>query len=696
MKETRPTTCMRCAVGCGYLQTEADADEHIVDVSGDPDHPTNHGLKCQRGVNETVNPSADRMTQPLIRRGGSLQPTTWDTVLGVTATRLIEAVRQSPDNVAVLGSGQQTNEAAYALGKVTRGAIGTQYYDANTTLCMASAVTAYYQAFGSDGPPPTYDDIPKANTHVVWGANPAVAHPVLYSWIANSVTESDGELIVVDPVTTTTAADADIHAQPNPGTDLALARAVLAAVIASGNVDERFVDRHTEGYAEMVESLPTVDAAAETAGIAPERVRDIAGALTANTLMYWGMGVNQSIQGTGTARALIDLCLATGNLGPGSGPFSLTGQANSMGNRVCASKGTWPGHRTFNDSANRKIIADTWDVPFSRLPKSPGPGFVRIVDALARDNIDICWTVATNPVAGVPDSSHVETALEDTFLIVQDAFRSDTIEYADVVLPAATWGESVGTTMNMERRVSRVTASADPPGKVRQDIDIIAAIGNRIHSGLFNSPPLDPETIFDEIRELTAGTNADMFGISYDRLEAERAVRWPAPSADTEGSYRYHTNDDEWSFQTASGRAQFSTATHNQVPEPVDSEYPLTLTTGRTDGVYNTGVRTRDDADTERPTARIHPETVVQHLDAFERGQTVITSRRSQVVVDVSPNDDIPPGMVWLPIHNAAINELTLSAVDPDSAEPNLKQCAVGLLAPARRKMDAPHRTTSK
>jgi assimilatory nitrate reductase catalytic subunit len=248
----------------------------------------------------------------------------------------------------------------------------------------------------------------------------------------------------------------------------------------------------------------------------------------------------------------------------------------------------------------------------------------------------------------------------------------------------------------MERRVSRVTASADPPGKVRQDIDIIAAIGNRIHSGLFNSPPLDPETIFDEIRELTAGTNADMFGISYDRLEAERAVRWPAPSADTEGSYRYHTNDDEWSFQTASGRAQFSTATHNQVPEPVDSEYPLTLTTGRTDGVYNTGVRTRDDADTERPTARIHPETVVQHLDAFERGQTVITSRRSQVVVDVSPNDDIPPGMVWLPIHNAAINELTLSAVDPDSAEPNLKQCAVGLLAPARRKMDAPHRTTSK
>ncbi len=695
MTEETPTTCMRCAVGCGYLQGEADDDDDIVDVRGDPDHPTNGGLKCQRGVKETVSPGAERLTQPLIRRGGALRPTDWDTALGVATTRLIEAVRRSADDVAVLGSGQQTNEAAYALGKVARGAIGTRYYDANTTLCMASAVAAYYQAFGSDGPPPTYDDVPKADTHVVWGANPAVAHPVLYSWITNSAAASDGEVIVVDPVETRTAADADVHARPEPGTDLALARAVLAQVVASGDVDDRFVDRHTEGYAETVESLPSVRDAAATAGVPPERVRDIADALTADTIVYWGMGVNQSVQGTGTARALIDLCLATGNMGPGSGPFSLTGQANSMGNRVCASKGTWPGHRTFDDPANRRAVAEAWDVPLGRLPTSPGPGFVRIVDALVRDNIDVCWTVATNPVAGMPDSGHVRTALDDTFLIVQDAFRSDTIECADVVLPAATWGESAGTTTNMERRVSRVTAAADPPGACRQDVDVIAAIGNRIHSGLFDSPPLDPAAVFDEIRELTAGTMADLSGISYDRLESERAVRWPAPSADAEGGYRYY-DDGEWSFGTESGRARFSTATHGRVPEPVDAEYPLTLTTGRSDGVYNTGVRTRDDADGERPTARIHPETVARHLDAFDRGQTVITSRRSGVRVDVTPSDDVPPGMVWLPIHDAAINELTLSAVDPDSAEPNLKQCAVGLSAPSRRETDARQLTVSK
>ena len=684
MSDRKPTTCMRCAVGCGYRQEESTDDGRLVDVSGDPDHPTTGGRNCQRGVSETVDPGAERLTRPLIRRGGSLRPTDWDTALGVVTTRLIEAIRRDPDSVAVLGSGQQTNEAAYALGKVARGAFGTRHYDANTTLCMASAVAAYAQAFGSDAPPPTYDDVPAAETHVVWGANPAVAHPVLHSWIENSAAAGDGELIVVDPVETRTAADADVHVRPEPGTDLALARAVLARVVDTGAVDEAFVDRYTKGYAAAVESLPDVDDAAAVAGVSPERVREVADALGDPTLVYWGMGVNQSVQGTGTARALIDLCLATGNMGTGSGPFSLTGQANSMGNRVCASKRTWPGYRPFDDPSARRAVADAWDVPLGRLPDSPGPGFVRIVDELARDNVDVCWTVATNPVAGMPDAGHVERALDDAFLIVQDAFRSDTVELADVVLPAATWGESAGTTTNMERRISRVTAATDPPGDARQDVDIIAAVGNRVHADLFDDPPLDPAAVFDEIRDLTAGTTADLSGISYDRLASELAVRWPAPTADAEGGYRYRDGGD-WSFDTASGLARFSTVAHSEVPEPVDGEYPLTLTTGRADGVYNTGVRTGDDDGSGLPTARIHPETIARHLAAFDRGQTAIASRRSEVRVAVSPNDDVPPGMVWLPIHYGAINELTLSAVDPDSAEPNFKQCAVRIAAPDRR-----------
>jgi assimilatory nitrate reductase catalytic subunit len=692
MTDWVPTTCMRCAVGCGHLQRGV-ADGHgIADVRGDPDHPTNRGLECQRGIRESVDPDGEWLTRPLVRRGGALEPTTWDTALGVVAARIIEATGGSGE-VAVLGSGQQTNEAAYALGKLARGGIGTRYYDANTTLCMASAVRAYYDAFGSDAPPCTYDDIPAAESHVVWGANPAVAHPVLFRWIADSA--DDGTLIVVDPVESETASEADVHVRPDPGTDLALARAVLARVVAADDVDRAFVDRWTEGFEATVDSLPEAEAAADVAGVDPERVDALAEALAAPALLYWGMGVNQSTQGTATARALIDLCLATGNLGPGTGPFSLTGQANSMGARVCASKRTWPGHRSFTDPSHREAVAAAWDVPVERLPDVPGPGLVRIVDEMAHGDVDVCWTVATNPAAGMPDGEHVRSALEDVFLVVQDAFRSETVELADVVLPAATWGESSGTVVNMERRVSRVTAATEMAGSVRHDLDIVAAVGRRIDPDLFDAPPLDPEAVFDEIRDLTAGTPADLSGITYDRLAADLAVRWPAPDADGEGGYRYWKPDEgEWSFPTASGLARFSDATHEGVPEPVDEDYPLLLTTGRRGDVYNTGVRGRGAAP-DLPSARMHPETIGAHIAALDRGRTVVESRRGNVTVQIRPDDGVPPGVVWLEIHDPATNRLTLPAVDPRSGEPNLKQCAVRVRAPdqdAERVTRASHR----
>ncbi|MFW6320583.1 MAG: assimilatory nitrate reductase NasA [Halohasta sp.] len=681
MSQWQPTTCMRCAVGCGLLQREADDTSEGIEAHGNPDHPTNGGADCERGIRETVSPEGRRLTEPLVRRGGELHPTDWDTALGIVAMRCIESLRDDTSGIAVLGSGQQTNEAAYALGKVARGGFGTPYYDANTGLCMASAVTAYDRAFGGNAPPPTYDDIPDAETHLVWGANPATAHPVLHNWIAESASDDDSRLLVVDPVESETAREADDHIEPDPGTDLALVRAVLAQVVAAGDTDTEFVHRQTVGYGRMVESLPDVEHAADTAGVSVDDVERLAAALDDPTLVYWGMGVNQSIQGTATARALIDLCLATGNMGPGTGPFSLTGQANSMGNRVCSAKETWPGHQPFESSEVRKEIASTWGVPFSRLPRDRGAGFVTIVDRIARGEIDVCWTVATNPAAGMPDASHVKSVLEDVFLVVQDSFYSDTVACADVVLPAATWGETEGTTMNMERRVSRVTAATEPPASVRQDLDIIAAIGNRIEPDLFGTPPLDPESVFDELRDLTAGTAADLSGITYDRLADELAVRWPAPDADSEGGYQYY-DDGEWSFDTDSGLAAFSTVSHGGLAEPIDDAYPLTLTTGRLPGIYNTGVRSQSTEGDGLPTARMHSETIATRLSAFEQGQTVITSRRGAVTVAVETDDGIPPGIVWLPIHDAAVNTLTLPTVDPDSDEPNYKQCAVALSAP--------------
>ncbi len=681
MTTWKPTTCMRCAVGCGLLQNSSDHGQRLETVRADRTHPVNRGLACRRGINETADPVGNRVRQPLLREGEKLVATSWETALEVVCSRLEEARTNSPHGVAILGSGQQTNEAAYALGKLARGGLGTRYYDANTTLCMASAVTAYYQTFGSDGPPPTYNDIPEAKTHLIWGANPAVAHPVMYRWIADSADDDDSRLIVVDPITTETAEDADRHVQLEAGTDLAVARAVLAHLVETDAVAHEFIEQATSGYDELLETLPAVETAAETAGVSRQPLEAVANAFGDKTLVYWGMGINQSVQGTATARALIDLCLATGNLESGSGPFSLTGQANSMGTRVCSSKGTWPGQRSFGDPAHRQTVADAWGVPVSRLPDDPGPGPVGMIDALADGAPEVCWTVATNPLAGMPDGDRVRKTLEKTFVVVQDAFRTETVEIADVVLPAATWGESDGTAINMERNVSRVRAASEPPPNVRQDIDIIAQIGRRLCGELFDQPTLEPAEVFDEFATLTAGTNADLSGISYKRLDAELAVRWPAPDAKTQGGYRYYS-EDGWAFPTPSGRARFSTANHGGLAEPTDETYPLTLTTAREAERYNTGVRSRSPEHSQLPTARMHSETVATRLSAFERTRTVVESRRGAVTVAVEADDGVPPGIVWLPIHNAAVNTLTLSTVDPVSAEPNYKQCAVRLSAP--------------
>ncbi len=648
----------------------ADIGYGIDVVRGDPAHPVNQGLACARGIRESKNPNGEWLTRPLVRSDGKLQQTTWDVALARTVAGLREAQRQDPDSVAVLGSGQQTNEAAYMLGKVARGGFGTRNYDANTTLCMASAVTAYYQAFGSDAPPCTYADIDTAEGHVIWGANPAVAHPVLFRWIQQAASEN-GELVVVDPVRSETAENAEHHVAPAPGKDLALARAVLAHIVETDRVDTAFVEAATDGFDALRDALPKAETAASDADVTMADVDLLATTLDHRTLIYWGMGINQHVQGTETARALIDLTLATGNLQPGGGPFSLTGQANSMGTRICSSKGTWPGQRAFESPTHRRTVADHWGIPVDRLPHDSGPGPVGILETKP----DAIWTVATNPVAGMPDAETARTVLEDAFVVAQDAFHTETTAIADVVLPAATWGESAGTTTNMERTISRVRAATDLPTGVRTDLDLIATIGARLFPELIENPSPDPSAVFDEFTVLTEGTVADCSGITYERLKEAHAVRWPAPDEESTGGYRYY-DDGSWSFPTASGNAQFSIGQQEPLPEPTNDEYSLVLTTAREADGYNTGVRSRDRTN-EELVARIHPDTVASYND-----RVTVASRRGSVTVRVDRDESIPRGMVWLPIHHPATNRLTLSDRDPQSNEPHFKQCAVRLAAP--------------
>jgi assimilatory nitrate reductase catalytic subunit len=673
---------MRCAVGCGHVTHGVDQGYGLDTVRGDGAHPVSRGLACGRGISETANPEGEWLTRPLVRKDGELVRSTWEDALDRATNAIEDAHAVDPDNVGIMGSGQQTIEAAYALGKLARGGLGTRNYDANTTLCMASAVTAYYDAFGSDAPPPTYDDIPEAETHLVWGANPAVAHPVMFRWISQSADEDGSELLVVDPVMSETAENADAHIDTAPGGDLALANAILARMIETDRVDEAFVEAHTEGFESVRDSLPPVEESAERAGVSMAQVDKLAAAFEKDTLIYWGMGINQSVRGTASAGALIDLCLASGNMGPGCGPFSLTGQANSMGTRVCSSKGSWPGHREYTDPDERRTTADAWDIPVSRLPDDTGPGPVAMID----DCPDVLWTVATNPIVGMPDTNPVREQLEEAFVIVQDSFKTETMEYADVVLPAATWGESEGTTMNMERTVSRIRRATEIPPGVRTDLNIICTVGNRVAPDVITDKNPEPSDVFDEFAALTEGTKADCSGITYERLEAEHAVRWPAPALDESGGYRYfdpeaESLDDAWSFETESGRARFSAAPDPGLPEPPSESYPLTLTTGREKDGYNTGIRSREAVgdDVDPIIARINPETIPSATD--DDGGIRIETPRGSTVGRVDADEAVPEGMIWIPIHHPAANRLTHPAVDPKSAEPNFKQCAARLVA---------------
>ncbi|WP_442909391.1 assimilatory nitrate reductase NasA [Halovenus sp. HT40] len=686
---------MRCAVGCGHLHQSPDLGVGIDIARGDVNHPVNRGLACSRGIEESQDPDGEWLTKPMVRRDGNLVRTTWDVALNAALEALRDAHESDPNAIGILGSGQQTNEAAYLLGKLARGGFGTRYYDANTTLCMASAVTAYYQAFGSDAPPCTYDDISDADRHIVWGANPAVAHPVMFRWIKQAAGEDGVELTTVDPVRSETAENSDQHVSLAPGKDLALIRAVLARLLETDRIDEAFVEQATDGFDELVDSLPDAEAARQAADVSEGDLELLASALDEDALIYWGMGINQHVQGTETARGLIDLCLATGNLEPGSGPFSLTGQANSMGTRVCSSKGTWPGHRPFEDPDERQFMAEQWGVPTDRLPDDTGPGPVGLLETV-EDDIDVIWTVATNPVAGMPDAEQATDRLDDAFVIAQDAFHTETTELADVVLPAATWGESEGTAINMERTVSRVRAATEAPSGVRSDLALIATIGNRLFPELIDTARPDPAAVFEEFAALTEGTPADCSGISYERLEENLAVRWPAPDEESAGGYRYYEPADpsaagstdsavtdggtatpSWSFPTATGNAQFSTAGQGALPEPTDDAYPLTLTTAREADGYNTGIRSRTVDDPDPVVARIHPETIATHEESVTDGRTRIASRRGGATVELDPDEGVPEGMVWLPIHHPATNRLTLPDRDPQSDEPHFKQCAV-------------------
>jgi anaerobic selenocysteine-containing dehydrogenase len=478
------TTCGYCSVGCGMLVGVRRGQ--AVAVRGNPDHPVNSGKLCPKGLSEHhILTASGRANKPLLRKNGALTSVSWDEALDAMVAK-IGAVQQKYGNDAlgVIGTGQLVTEEFYTLGKLVQLGFRTRNYDGNTTLCMASAVSGYKLSFGSDGPPGAYADLEHADVILLIGANIADNHPILCQRLDPN---KNGTLIVVDPRVTKTAMMADLHLPIKPRSDITLLNGIAHILIREELIDTNYIAQHTSGYEEFAAYVAeyTPDRVALTTGLSEET-------LIRTALLYgrakaafigWTMGVNHSTQGAVTVAAINNLALITGNIGRiGASPFSITGQCNAMGTRESGFASSLPGYRKFEKAEDREELAQLWKIPVDRIPTARGLAYPDIIEAAVAGKIKALWIIATNPAVSFPNYSLLEQALRSLdFLVVQDGFHpTPTSEFADLVLPAAIWGEKEGTFTNSERRVSKVNRVVTPPGDARSDFDIFLDLAERL------------------------------------------------------------------------------------------------------------------------------------------------------------------------------------------------------------------------
>jgi assimilatory nitrate reductase catalytic subunit len=680
------TTCGYCSVGCGM---EIGVRENrAVAVRAQASHPVNRGKLCPKGLSEhhTID-TGNRLRQPLLRKKGKLTEVGWDEALRTMVERFrTTQSRHGRNSLGVISTGQLVTEEFYTLGKLVQLGFGTRNYDGNTTLCMATAVSGYKASFGSDGPPGAYQDLEKADVILLIGANIAENHPILCQHLEANPYKT---LIVADPRVTKTAMMADLHLPLKPRSDLALLNGIAHILIRHNLVDRLYIERHTTGYDDLARFLENY---------APARVCEITGLsedqLHKTAFLYgrakagfigWTMGVNHSSKGTETVSAICNLALLTGHIGrAGAAPFSITGQCNAMGTRETGFASSLPGYRKFDNPADRADLAALWNVDEARIPAQRGLAYPDIVEGAVGGAIRAMWIIATNPLVSFPNQAVLRQALSNLeFLVVQDGYHpTPTTEFAHLVLPAAIWGEKEGTYTNSERRVSKVNKAVDPPGQARPDFDIFLSLAEHLgcREELFPGWQT-PRDAFNEWRKVSRGRLCDYSGISYELLAEHGAVQWPLAEGKTPAAVSRLYADGR--FSTPDRRGRFICGTWEPFPEQPNQQFPLVLNTGRTVEHWHTRTKTREVPILER----LSPESWLEMnpRDAGRLGfrghdRVDIVSRRGRVRgVELRLTEIIAPGQVFMPFHyfETNANEVTQSAFDPVSREPNYKQCAV-------------------
>ncbi|MFM9835938.1 MAG: molybdopterin-dependent oxidoreductase [Methylophilaceae bacterium] len=710
LKDRRQTksTCCYCGVGCGVIIHSE--NNQIVDVKGDPNHPANFGRLCTKGA--TLHLSAkleNRALYPEIRTSRDMprKRVSWDDSLDYLVEQFAQTIQKhGPDSVAFYISGQLLTEDYYVFNKLAKGLIGTNNVDTNSRLCMSSAVSGYKATLGADAPPACYEDIDHADCLFIAGSNTAFAHPVIFRRIEDAKAKNPNlKIIVVDPRLTDTAQAADLHLSILPGTDVALFNGLLHVMLWEGLLDMEYIRSHTNGFDMLKDTVREYT---------PKMVADICGIKESDiitaakwfgkgpTLSMYCMGLNQSIHGTDKNAALINLHLATGQIGKlGAGPLSLTGQPNAMGGReVGGMANLLSGHRDLNNADHRDEIAKLWNV--EAVPSTPGKTAVEMFDAVKNGDIKAIWIACTNPAHSMPDLNKVHEALNTAELVVvQDAFNNtSTSRYADVLLPASTWGEKEGTVTNSERTITRVNSAVQPPAEARHDWEINVDFAQRLEARLGKKTQLFPypnvEAIFNEHRETTRGRDLDISGLNYTILNEQGPQQWPFVEGSIKGKARLY---DDGIFEKPDGKAQFANTVYKGTADKTDARHPLHLLTGRLRDQWHGMSRTGNVAQLYN-----HAEEAVIQMNVddmmrrnLKNGDIVkVQNKRGSLVLPAVSSDEVQPAQTFIAMHwgDQFMNGLGVNAMmppnfDKTSKQPELKHTAVKI-----EKLELPWRMT--
>ena len=719
------SACVLCSNGCA-LDIAVDAGR-IVGVRGRGVDRVNRGRLGPKGLfGWQANHSRDRLTRPLIRRDGELVQASWDEAMNL----VVERSRATFQEIGPLGfgfytSGQLMLEEYYTLAVIGKAGLGTPHMDGNTRLCTATAGQALKESFGTDGQPGSYTDIEHCDTICLWGHDIAETQTVLWMRMLDRLEGADPpKLIVVDPRRTVPAQRADVHLPIRNGTNVALMNALIHELIARGHVDREYVAQHTMGFDGLKQTTQqwTAAKAAEICRVPAERIEQAARLIGQSKALLSTVlqGFYQSNQATAAAVQVNNIHLIRGMIGrPGCGILQMNGQPTAQNTRETGADGDLSGFRNWDNPEHVDQLARLWNVDAMVIPHWAPPTHAMAIWRYAEQgSIRFLWVSATNPAVSLPQLGRIRRILEKPglFKVVQDAFLTETARFADVVLPAAIWGEKTGTFTNVDRTVHIADKAIEPPGEARADLDIFLDYARRMDFRDRDGKPLikwhDPESAFEAWKECSKGRPCDYTGITYQRLRGGSGIQWPCNDDAPDGTERlytdgqFHTRPSDcetyghdlatgavveppmYKAQQPDGRAIIKAAAYTPPSEETDADYPLYLTTGRT--VYHFHTRTKTARAPQLNSAAPDAWVELSRDDAARlsigEGDTVrVTSRRGEVIARARVSG-VREGVVFIPFHYGyfdsgehprAANELTITEWDPVSKQPYFKFAAV-------------------